>query len=513
MTKLALGPIVGHTDTTTSCVWVQTHGPSDEAELRVEGAGTVQFVPTDSDGDEFRTAIARIEGLEPDTRYAYEVWVGGEACAKGSFRTMPVAADEVTFFSLSCNDGKGIGAWDLLAKAIESEDSSFILMLGDQVYLDMPDEDLWTRHLHSAPAVRRRAIAAKYCEVWSRQPAATIMANVPTYMVWEDHDIRDGWGSSAGDSPTLAARYPRGKRIFEQYRAFFDDARDVYYHFQACRNPSGASVLDGAAAPFSFDCMALRVVVLDERTERDFMRPKNPVLGDAQWRFLHDAVEGLDASVQAIVVANGIPIVDLDPKSITHRMFHDRKDDIEPFSRGDAELLETRRTKITPRPLEAIAAGLGTTVDKDFRFARLLHIAAEDIDDARDRWSYATNRDEQVRLLHLFAKAAAPDAGRPERGLVFLGGDIHVGALFDIEFSELGLSAQNLVSSGISQTPPPMVEVRGAVLDTDFEVTEGIRAKLAHLVGEPNFGVTRVRFEKDRPARITNGFGHRSADE
>jgi len=39
-----------------------------------------------------------------------------------------------------------------------------------------------------------------------------VLANVPTYMVWDDHDIRDGWGSSAGDSPTLAAQHPAGQR-------------------------------------------------------------------------------------------------------------------------------------------------------------------------------------------------------------------------------------------------------------------------------------------------------------
>jgi phosphodiesterase/alkaline phosphatase D-like protein len=513
MSRLALGPIVGHTDTHTSCVWVQTTGPSDAATLRVEGRAPVPFRPTDPDADEFHTAIARLEGLEPDTLYTYEVVVAGDVCALGSMRTMPESADEISFVSLSCNDGKGIGAWNLLAEAIEREAPRFLLMLGDQVYLDMPDEDLWKRHLDSSPAVRRRAIAVKYREVWSRQPQASIMANIPTYMVWDDHDIRDGWGSSAADSPTLARRYPRGRPIHDKHRAFFEDARDVYYHFQACRNPSPASALDGAA-PFSLRCGPLQVIVLDERSERDFMRPKNPVLGDTQWRFIHETVERLDDSVRAIVVANGIPIVGLAPDGLTNRMFRNRTDDIEPFRRGDYRLLEKRRTTLTPAPFAAFAAGLGTTIDRSFRLARLLHLSSADIDDARDRWDYASNRDEQLRLLHLFSKAAAGDGpGHTQRGLMFIGGDIHIGALFDLEFSDLGFMAQSLVTSGISQTPPPLAEVRGGVIDTDFEVTKGIHAQLAHLVHESNFALTRIRFEADHPPVISNGFGHKGADK
>ena len=64
-----------------------------------------------------------------------------------------------------------------------------------------------------------------------------MLANIPTYMVWDDHDIRDGWGSLASDSPTLVAQFPRGAAIFARSDAYFQDCRDVYWHFQACHNP------------------------------------------------------------------------------------------------------------------------------------------------------------------------------------------------------------------------------------------------------------------------------------
>ena len=47
------------------------------------------------------------------------------------------------------------------------------------------------------------------------------MANVPIYMMWDDHDIRDGFGSLASDSETLVQKYPRGKDIFDKCITFF----------------------------------------------------------------------------------------------------------------------------------------------------------------------------------------------------------------------------------------------------------------------------------------------------
>ena len=64
-----------------------------------------------------------------------------------------------------------------------------------------------------------------------------VFANIPTYMVWDDHEIRDGFGSLACDSPTLALRFPRGQKMFARSDAYFQDCRDVYWHFQGCHNP------------------------------------------------------------------------------------------------------------------------------------------------------------------------------------------------------------------------------------------------------------------------------------
>src|SRR5437763_503184 len=85
-----------------------------------------------------------------------------------------------------------------------------------QVHDDHVTAAVWPRHLGSDSGSRRHAIAAKYQEHWSREPIRSILANTPCYMMWDDHEIRNGWGSYAPDSPALTAQYPRGANIAAQ---------------------------------------------------------------------------------------------------------------------------------------------------------------------------------------------------------------------------------------------------------------------------------------------------------
>ena len=90
-------------------------------------------------------------------------------------------------------------------RPVEASQPSFIVMMGDQIYMDEDQPDVFAQHFHSDSATRRRVMAEMYRLNWSRDVVRKILANVPTYMVWDDHDIRDGWGSLASDSPTMAA--------------------------------------------------------------------------------------------------------------------------------------------------------------------------------------------------------------------------------------------------------------------------------------------------------------------
>jgi hypothetical protein len=92
---------------------------------------------------------------------------------------------------------------------------------------------------------------------------------------------------------------------------------------------------------------------------------------------------------------------------------------------------------------------------------------------------------------------------------MFVGGDIHTGALYEIAVCDPEFTAPCLISSGIAQARGHIVGVK---LDDDHTVADGIRARLQHVVGDFNFGVTHIMFTGGMP-QITNTIGHPNTSE
>jgi PhoD-like phosphatase len=516
--RLTLGPIVGHTDHGSTRIWIQVQGDPAGYSLRIPGRGVFPFISTEGSEIEFGTAIAVADSLRPDRTYRYAVLANGHAVwgGSGSFRTMPEPGSmaDVLFVSISCSDWRHDGAWRELEQFVEDQKPRFILMMGDQVYLDFgPKVELsWPTHLKSAPLKRRKAMAYRYRQHWQRDPIRRIMANVPTYMLWSDHEIRDGWGSWASDSPTLQAQFPKGAAIAAEYNTYFEDARKLYWHFQLCHSfamPIADPYVSGTrrAIPVLFQCGRLAVLMLDDRGDRDLWREKDRALGTEQWTFIeNELLPNLAPDIDALALVTQGPIVGMSATGEVQRRFGDRYDDVELFKRGDAKgLLELQNS---PEISMAMAPDIAYVAvdrlltkdllpDNDFRLA--------DFDDVRDQWSHSRSRPEQERLIRWAAKARSVNRplGQP-RGVIFLGGDIHTGALYEISVSDPEFTAPCLISSGIGQAKGAVVGIK---LDDNLEVAPGIRAELKHVVGAYNFGVTHILFNGGTPV-INNGLGH-----
>lgn len=498
--RLRLGPVVGHTDDSSSRVWIQAIDDPALYALRVEGGGLFPFARTEAGPPEFNTGLAIADGLRPSWRYRYSILRRGRLIhgASGSFRTMasPTSTAPVLFCAISCSSVSSLGAWERFAEFVDEAEPQFVLMMGDQVYLDEDAPDVFKEHFDSPPNVRRRAMAEKYRLNWSRDPVRRVLANVPTYMLWDDHDNRDGWGSSPADSPTLLTKYPRGQEIFRKSTAYFEDARDVYWHFQACRNPLGpvpGPIEAGTrrAMPFAFRCGRLAVVMLDSRGDRDAFRNEWPILGAEQWQLLDALFADLPADVDAIAVVTPTPIASLDPNGQVMKLFGNRTDDVEAFKRGDEDgVLRLKGTQDVDDFLLAAAGAratraLGTPVN-------LGRFKLSNIDEARDQWSHKFSRPEQAELLRKAGEARLTNReGAAPRNLLFLSGDIHMGCIFDLSVQKPRYDAVSLTSSGVSA-----VEARtfalGVFVDEDVPVAPGMRSTLRELVPNFNFGVVQV---------------------
>jgi hypothetical protein len=516
---LLLGPVIGHTDETTTRIWIQVSDDPTRYQLRIEGVGLFPFVSTEFGAIEFGTAIATPGGLQADRRYRYRITRAGRFVpgANGSFRTLPPAASmtNLLFCVISCNGAEREGAWQQFSNFVDDSQPSFIVMMGDQVYLDEDTPNVFETHLDSDRITRRKAMAEMYRANWSRGPVRRVMANVPTYMVWDDHDIRDGWGSQASDSPTMAARYSRGAEIFRKSTLYFEDARDVYWHFQGCRNPRPGDYLSATfpalpdpafpnyisapvgpgqrvGMPFVFRCGRLMVLVLDSRGERDVFRKTYPILGTRQWSFIDEVFANLPAEIDALAIVTPTPIASQDPDGQTQRLMTDRTDDIEAFKRGDEEA--TFHPKSTDDKVELVKAIVSA------RLARATGVQLNagnfkisNLDEARDQWSHRFARHEQQSLLKkaIAARLVNRNAATA-RSLVFLSGDIHIGCIFDIKAARVSDKIVSLTSSGISQIEDAQPLV-GTFVDESFDVAPGIRSTLRDVVNQFNFGVVQVQ--------------------
>src|SRR5262249_38467943 len=126
---------------------------------------------------------------------------------------------------------------------------------------------------------------ARYNQLFAYQPMRDALRSRPTYMILDDHDIKDDWGIDGADiSP-------------EQ----ISDGIEVYRSFQHAHNPGGYS-----APHFDYHFRRGRAAfyVTDNRTGRS-EHSDYPVLGQAQYERMlawAKSAEVADADLVFVVV-------------------------------------------------------------------------------------------------------------------------------------------------------------------------------------------------------------------
>lgn len=213
------------------------------------------------------TLRIEIDGLDPNTTYELTVVPGPEAAPR-RLRATTAPTDPTQSFSFlatSCFSafaaprsvldklaelrwpfGTDIGAGPsiiertarLLSLLVQrshavSEAPSFLLGLGDQVYVDTNDSigqamlsgDRTDRR-HYAPRDVREFFETVYRATFALQPVDSALSTLPSALMWDDHEIRDGWGSHGDENDPL-----------HDWRPHMQAARDFFVGWQAARNP------------------------------------------------------------------------------------------------------------------------------------------------------------------------------------------------------------------------------------------------------------------------------------
>lgn len=308
------------------------------------------------------------------------------------------------------------GPWRDVMKKHGELPFHLLLLGGDQVYSDSIWEELrpladWAalptsegiKKVPSANLLKqiRGFYEELYVRRWKQQEPADVFASIPTVMMWDDHDIFDGWGS-----------YSDELQRCKMYKALFFAARDAFTLYQ---QQLGAGERHPLVIPgqnhfsLGFRIGNLAFLALDMRSERE----ESCVISQETWKAIFQWLDAQPKPSEAgalnhLFVLSSIPVV-----------------------YPDFQLLEN-------------ALGL-------FPGRQELE------DDLRDHWNSAPHRQERLRLIHRLLAFSEAKQCR----VTILSGDVHVGAVGVIR-SERGTSGplavrtiNQLTSSGLLHPAPP----------------------------------------------------------
>jgi alkaline phosphatase D len=194
--ELVHGPMLGAVTARSARFWVRTAGEVPVSVRVSESAGkgrplTSAAVPTSAERD--YTAIVEVAGLQPATRYDYDVMIDGEPAPgseRGSFRTYPADGSPARF-RVAFGGGAGYTPqheriWDTIA----ARRPEALLLAGDNVYIDLPERQ---------PAFHRYT----YYRRQSRPEFRRLVRSTPVFAIWDDHDagVDDVWLGPFVDRP------------------------------------------------------------------------------------------------------------------------------------------------------------------------------------------------------------------------------------------------------------------------------------------------------------------------
>jgi hypothetical protein len=304
-----------------------------------------------------------------------------------------------------------------MASQAHEEWPDLIVMMGDQIYADDTSASVRKfirrrRNVHRPPRYEVadfEEYTALYYETWGISEVRWILANLPSAMIFDDHDVRDDWNTSHAwrldmqrtpwweeritgalmsywiyqhlgnlspaalrTDPTLAAI--RAATDGEPVLRAFAQAAD--------READGAK---GAMWSYRRDLGDVRLLVIDSRCGRILADGQRSMVGEAEFAWIEAQVE--DGQYDHLVVGSSLPW-------LLPRALHD----LESWD-------------------EALSAGL-----------RGPHLArfGEWLRRAVDLEHWAAFRASFDRLTRLFARIGRGDhGGRPPATICVISGDVH----------------------------------------------------------------------------------------
>lgn len=262
-------------------------------------------------------------GLDPDQEYSYRVQVEGSAWLPEGFdeedlqfRTLPHPSSgaELEFFLVSCNGieeyekkrkkggaNQAWAMWDkMLAQAKERPKCRIAILAGDQVYMDDAFSSYLAKGKESDLTSQIQAVYRKY---WGGLSYRKLLARVPSLLMWDDHDLIDGWGSRPD-------AYKDKKGTWKpNWTDFGKQMSTAFKAMQATRNPG---LLGNGKNGFSYlyQWGDTAMLGLDLRSQRDVKAKAGmgQMLSDEHREEIDQALNSLRSEINTLFVITPVTV-------------------------------------------------------------------------------------------------------------------------------------------------------------------------------------------------------------
>ncbi|MDH7943457.1 alkaline phosphatase D family protein [Pseudohongiella sp. SYSU M77423] len=237
-----------------------------------------------------------------------------------------------------------------------------------------------------------------YIDSWSDSDMSYMMASVPTVMMWDDHDIFDGWGS-----------YPDELQNSDLFRCIYPVANRYFEIFQT-RTSSNISRISNTHFSMHFSFRNYEVILLDNRTFRTMKNVMSPSqyydLGKVLDKALFSEVPEELSKQRTLCFVVPVPIAHLDYSHLVERL-------------------------------------LPKVPKKEFRHSMN--------DDAIDHWDHYNHKAEQKKLLDILF-----DAGEKHNAkyVCVVSGDVHTAGAATITKTGGKRKITQVISSGTVHSGP-----------------------------------------------------------
>jgi phosphodiesterase/alkaline phosphatase D-like protein len=418
-----LGPFIGNVTANTATIWLQIPNLVKDEVRSVfvtlhEGAVNAPAAPKigviNATYDALNVGILEFVGLTANIVYYYKLWedmahtkaleTNGLSDDDLHFQTLPTNGfdDHLDFLLMSCHnpgtqpkDGaEGFAVWQRIPEIIQknkNQNVRFAILAGDQIYADEVE-----LRAQKEPDLRKRQelYLGVYKQFWDNVHYRKVLCSLPAYLMWDDHDITDGWGSRVD---SFRKDHPE---VFEDgWLRLFEAAQSAFEQMQASRNPEPLSKDEvNKSFDFCFNVGRAGFAVPDLRSNRNVRLPRImlPAQLDAIRTWVNDHKKNFDVLffVSTVVFSHDAPQV---TGFILKTWF---------LVLGFVGWLKKLR----------LPNNLRRAFDRNIGDLR---------DDINDSWGASVNRAEADRVLDFLFELQNPPDPAEAINVVILSGDIH----------------------------------------------------------------------------------------